>query len=108
MVDMDCVAKAIECCKKYPYYQANVILHDWIHYYEIYKELIQPIKSFYCESLWHCREFYFENGAILTIQLDDDCFHGRRTNCLVFDDAVSKEVRNSIFRPMIVNYTQKG
>lgn len=110
MVDMDCVKRAVECCKKYEYLQTLVVVNDANDYENILNYLRTTNKDNHLrfskqDMIINC---YFRNGSVLRIRSKNNTARGIQANLLLYDDAIDENVLNTVFRPMIRPYVQNG
>lgn len=45
----------------------------------------------------------FDNGSYINICIATDCFKGMRTNLLIVDKDIDKELINCVYKPMEIN-----
>lgn len=107
MINMSCVAKAIECCKKYDNLQTLVVVNDANDYENILNCLRTANKEnrlrFSKQQM--IIDCYFRNGSVLRVRSKNNTARGIKANILLYDDKIDENVLNTVFRPMIRPYS---
>lgn len=109
MIDMDCVAKAIECCKKYDHLQTLVVIDNENDFDNMLNYLRKANKDFLIFSKSDMViNSLFCNGSRLLVRSKNNTARYIRVNILLYDDKIDENVLKTVFRPMIRPYAQNG
>lgn len=109
MIDMDCVAKAIECCKKYDNLQTLVVIdneNDFDNMLNYLRKVNENVLIFSKRNM--VINSLFRNGSRLLVRSKNNTQRYIRVNILLYDDKIDENVLNTVFRPMIRPYAQNG
>lgn len=106
MINMSCVAKAIECCKKYEYLQTLVVIdneNDFDNMLNYLRKVNENVLIFSKRDM--VINSLFCNGSRLLVRSKNNTARGIIANLLLYDDKIDENVLNTVFRPMIRPYS---
>lgn len=109
--NLDNIKDIFDNCMKYDKYNLTIVLSDMVKQQKCYNYVIQLAGTYKDKIMLGGEHFItirLKNKSIIHIMVAETFGCGFRTNALLLDDNISKEIVESIYYPMLIPYQPKG
>ena len=105
------IKEIFDNCIKYPNYTLTIVLSNQIKRQKCFDDVIK-LATTYRDKIMpagdHLVTIRLNNKSKIRIMIAENFGCGFRTNALLIDDSISKEIAESIYYPMLIPYQPKG